>query len=59
MDAKIAFLAYLGRGMPMEHSQGFVQKGKEHSVCKWKKAPYGLNQAHRTDAIEVVHQIQT
>jgi hypothetical protein len=48
MDVKTAFLnGELEEDIYMDQSQGFVQDGKEHLVCKLKKSLYGLKQSPR------------
>ncbi len=48
MDVKTAFLnGVLEVEIYMDQPEGFVQKGKEHLVCKLKKALYGLKQSPR------------
>ena len=42
MDVKTAFL----HG-DLQQPEGFVEKGREHLVCKLKKSLYGLKQAPR------------
>ena len=48
MDVKIAFL---NRGLEeeiyMQQSNGFVEKGQEHKVCKLLKSIYGLKHSFR------------
>ncbi len=48
MDVKTAFLnGVLEVVIYMDQPEGFVQKGKEHLVCKLIKALYGLKQSPR------------
>jgi hypothetical protein len=48
MDVKTAFLNQeLEEDIYMDQSQGFVQDGKEHLVCKLKKSLYELKQSSR------------
>jgi len=48
MDVKTAFLnGMLEVVIYMDQPEGFVQKGKEHLVCKLIKALYGLKQSPR------------
>jgi hypothetical protein len=49
MDVKTAFLnGELEEDIYMDQPQGFVQDGKEHTVCKLKKSLYELKQSPRT-----------
>jgi hypothetical protein len=48
MDVKTTFLnGELEEDIYMDQSQGFVQDGKEHLVCKLKKSLYALKQSPR------------
>jgi hypothetical protein len=48
MDVKTAFLnGELDVVIYMEQPEGFVQKGREHLVCKLRKSLYGLKQSGR------------
>ena len=48
MDVKTAFLnGELDVVIYMEQPEGFVQKGREHLVCKLRKTLYGLKQSGR------------
>ena len=49
INVKSAFLnGELKEEVYLEQPEGFVQKGKEHLVCRLKKALYGLKQAPRS-----------
>jgi hypothetical protein len=49
MDVKTTFLnGELEEDIFMDQSQGFVQDGKEHLVCKLKNSLYGLKQSPKT-----------
>ena len=44
MDVKTTFLhGDLHEDIYMQQPEGFVEKGREHLVCKFKKSLYGLN----------------
>ena len=49
LDVKYAFLnGELKEEVYLQKLEGFVQKGKEHLVCRLKKALHGLKQAPRS-----------
>ena len=48
MDVKTAFLnGSLDKSIFMRQQDVFIEKGKEHMLCKLKRSIYGLNQASR------------
>jgi len=48
MDVKITFLnGDLEEDVYMDQPVGFIEEGKEHMVCKFKKSIYGLKQVSR------------
>jgi len=47
MDVKTAFLCENLDDVYIDQPVGFIEKGKEHMVCKLKKSIYGLKQASR------------
>ena len=48
MDIKVVFLnVILEVKINMDHSEGFVQEGKEHLMCTLKKVLCGLKQSPR------------
>jgi len=48
MDVKTAFLiGILDESIFMRQPDGFIEKGKEHMLCKLKRSIYGLKQASR------------
>ena len=48
MDVKTAFLnGSLDESIFMRQPDGFIEKGKEHMLCKFKRSIYGLKQASR------------
>ena len=48
MDVKTAFLnGSLDESIFMRQPDGFIEKGKEHMLCKLKRSIYGLKQASR------------
>lgn len=56
LDIKSAFLnGELKEEVYLEQPKGFVQKGKEHLVCRLKKALYGLKQAPRSWYERLIH----
>jgi len=49
MDVKTAFLnGSLEETIYMRQPEGFIVKGQEHKVCKFRKSIYGLKQASRS-----------
>lgn len=48
MDVKVAFLhGDLQEDIYMVQLTGFIERGKEHMICKLNKLIYGLKQASR------------
>ena len=48
MDVKTAFLnGNLNKEVYIDQPMGFIEKGKEHVMCKLKRSIYGLKQASR------------
>ena len=48
MDVKTTFLnGSLDESIFMRQPDGFIEKGKEHMLCKLKRSIYGLKQASR------------
>ena len=46
MDVKTTFSnGNLNEEVCMDQPMGFIEKGKEHMVCKLKRSIYGLKQA--------------
>ena len=60
MDVKTAFLnGSLEENIHMKQPEGFIEKGKEHLVCKLNRSIYGLKQASRSWNIRFNEVIQS
>ena len=60
MDVKTAFLnGSIEENIHMKQPEGFIEKGKEHLVCKLNRSIYGLKQASRSWNIRFNEVIQS